>query len=97
MPRFVANPVIVSCERFTGTIDQWPESFRLAVRRHLAGGITEIMTGDGVRPVRYGDWVVHGPDGLFTVWHESQFETFFAPVLFAEASPGSEPVKSRRK
>ena len=76
MPRFVARPVTVAAEQFTGTISFWPEQFRAAVVRHLPGGTTEIMTGDGVRPVRVGDWIVQ-IRGICTVWHEATFETFF--------------------
>lgn len=76
MPRFVARPITVSAEQFKGTISQWPESFRLAVIRHVPGGTTEVMTGDGVRPLRFSDWLVHSR-GVFTVWHEAAFEASF--------------------
>jgi hypothetical protein len=85
MPRFVTRNVTINAVQFTGDIAFWPEAFRLAVRRHLSGGITEIMTGDGVRACRYGDWVVNGPDGAMTVWKDAAFEAFFAPKVEAES------------
>jgi len=97
MPRFQAKPVIVEALQFTGDIAQWPEQFRLAVRRHLPGGITEIVTGDGVRAIRFGDWVVHGPSGQFSVWREAEFETCFAPVGAVEVVSLPDPEASPRR
>ncbi len=79
MPRFVAKPVHFECWQFLGSTAPWPESFRRAVLRHLAGGITEISTGDGPRPCRVNDWVVSGPGG-FSVVHEAVFEVMFAAI-----------------
>lgn len=85
MPRFIARPVVVEAHPFLGDISQWPDAFRLAVVRHVPGGLTEIRTSDGTRPCRYGDWIVRGSDGTFTVMHEATFETMFeehtAPIV----------------
>jgi hypothetical protein len=79
MPRFVARPVTVEAFQFTGTVAFWPEPFRRAVVRHISGGLTDIQTADGVRPVRNNDWVVHGPSG-FSVLREAAFEAMFEEV-----------------
>jgi hypothetical protein len=84
MPRFVTRQNTVNAVQFTGDIAFWPEPFRLAVRRHLPGGTTEIFTGDGVRPCKIGDWVVNGPDGAMMVWRNAAFETFFEPKVETE-------------
>lgn len=96
MSRFVARPITVEAVRFEGTISFWPESFRLAVRRHQPGGITEIFTGDGVRPVLFGNHVVRGPDGLFTVWREAAFETWFASCEDVVSSPVQDSINKRQ-
>jgi hypothetical protein len=86
MPRYRALPTVVEAHQFTGTVSFWPDPFRRAVVRHIPGGITEVMTADGARPVRFNDWVVYGPDG-FTVVHEAAFEARFeelAPVMAAD-------------
>jgi len=77
MPRFIGKPVIVEAFQFEGHTHTMPESFRLAVRAHRVGGIIEVMTGDGVRACRHGDWLVHGPDGTFSVQRGALFETWF--------------------
>lgn len=87
MPRFVARPVMVEAHQWTGHTHLMPEAFRLAVRGHRAGGIIEVMTGDGVRQCKHEDWIVHGPDGSFSVQRNAMFETWFAPVV-----PAIEPV-----
>lgn len=79
MPRFTAKPFTVEAIQFDGDTGQWPESFRLALLRHLPGGVTEISTGDGPRPCRFSDWVVHGPGG-FSVVHDAAFEAMFSEV-----------------
>jgi hypothetical protein len=89
MPRFVARPVTVEAVLFDTDTAQWPESFRLAVRRFLPDGTIEIMTGDGARPCRHGDHVVRGPSGLFSVWHEADFETWFTE------QPAKRPAKTK--
>ena len=94
MPRFVAKPVVIEAWQFTGSIAFWPESFRLAVGRHLPGGLTEIMTGDGMRPVPAGAWIAHGPDGTFSVWRDAAFETMFAPH---ETIPLADPDPSAKR
>lgn len=79
MARFVANPVIVEAVQYrSGDVACWPDEFRRALHRHIGGGRVEVTTGDGPRPLRDGDWVVHGPDGLFSVWREAAFEVWFA-------------------
>lgn len=77
MPRFIARPVGVTAFPWNGHLHELPESFRLAVRRHLVGGIIEVMTGDGVRACKHGDWIVAGPDGTFSVQRQATFETWF--------------------
>ena len=79
MPRYTARPLTVEAHQWTGHVAEWPESFRLAVRGHKVGGIIEVMTGDGVRQCKHGDWIVAGPDGTFTVQRAAMFETWFAP------------------
>jgi hypothetical protein len=93
MPRFVAKSFIVSAEQFTGDVAQWPDAFRRAVLRHLPGGVTEISTGDGPRPCRFSDWVVHGPGG-FSVVHDAVFEACFAPV---ESVSSPDPEASAKR
>jgi hypothetical protein len=93
MARFVANPVIVEAVQYrSGDVACWPDEFRRALHRHIGGGRVEVTTGDGPRPLLDGDWVVHGPDGLFSVWREAAFEVWFAPrvphVVNADDDPG---------
>ena len=89
MPRFVARPYVVAAECFGGSIVLWPEEFRLAVVRHLGDGTIHIMTSDGARPCRYGDWVINGPAG-FEVVHRAPFEAMFAE---ADAAPPADPKR----
>lgn len=87
MPRFIARPVIIEAHQFDkGTIGQWPDSFRLAVRRRMPDGTVEIMTGDGARNCKHRDWVWRGPDGEFSVSREAAFE-----AMFDEHVPAAEP------
>jgi hypothetical protein len=74
MPRFVARPVIVEAFQWTGHAHELPESFRMAIARHLVGGIVEVMTGDGARQCRHDDWIVRGPEGTFSVLRAAAFE-----------------------
>jgi hypothetical protein len=60
------------------------------VRGHKAGGIVEVMTGDGVRQCKHGDWVVAGPDGTFSVQRAATFETWFIPLM-----PRVEEIKAQ--
>jgi hypothetical protein len=84
MPRFVAKPVIVTAFQYDGHLHLMPEAFRLAVRGHRAGGIIEVMTGDGVRQCKHEDWIVHGPDGSFSVQRNAMFETWFTEQTHVE-------------
>lgn len=79
MPRFIARPIIVEAFQFLGDIALMPEDFRRAVGRHLGGGITEVVTGEGVRPCRHSDWIVRGSDGTFSVIRDTNFEAAFEP------------------
>lgn len=101
MPRFVAKPTIVEAIQYDGHMSLMPESFRLTLRRHLADGTVEIMTGDGARACKYGDWIVHGPDGLFSVMRNATFEAMFTPHVVQEPTPQPAPAvpatKSRSK
>lgn len=91
MPRFIARPITVEAHQFTGDVALWPDPFRLVVRRH-GDGRTEILTLDGARPVRYGDFVMHGPGG-FSVVHEAEFEASFDPApLVTPVDEGEEPA-----
>jgi hypothetical protein len=86
MPRYVARPVQVTAFQYDGHTHEWPEAFRMAVRRHLPGGTVEIMTGDGLRPCKHGDWIMHTPDGQFSVVRDAAFETMFEPQRPAPAA-----------
>lgn len=90
MPRFVCLPVPIEAHQYNGHLHEWPEQFRLAVRGHKVGGIVEVMTGDGVRQCKHGDWVVAGPDGTFSVQRAATFETWFTPLLM----PRVEQIKA---
>lgn len=85
MPRFVARPIVIEAHQFDGHTVAMPDAFRMAVRRQLADGTIDVMTGDGLRSCRYGDWIVHGPDGQFSVVRASTFEMMFADHAPAEA------------
>jgi hypothetical protein len=79
-----------------------PESFRMAVRRHLVGGVIEVATGDGPRLCKHEDWIVHGPDGQFSVQRAAMFETWFEeaaapPVETLQPTPASLPVKRSKE
>jgi hypothetical protein len=86
MPRFVANQITVEAHQFLGDTSPWPESFRRAVLRHLAGGITEIQTGDGPRPCRYSDWMISGPGG-YSIVRAAAFEAMFAALAVDDDHP----------
>ncbi|MGD0108360.1 MAG: hypothetical protein ABSC06_30625 [Rhodopila sp.] len=77
MPRFVARPIGITAVQWTGHTHMLPEAFRLAVCRHLVGGMIEIRTADGPRACKHEDWIVHGPDGTFSVVRGALFETWF--------------------
>jgi hypothetical protein len=101
MPRFVARPVGVEAHLFDGHIHAMPESFRLAVRGFRGPGVIDVLTLDGLRQCRHGDWIVHGPDGQFSVHRAATFETYFEAV---QAIPEQPPApmtaaraESRRK
>ena len=107
MPRFAARPIGVTAFQWTGHTHMLPEAFRLAVCRHLVGGMIEIRTGDGPRVCKHDDWIVHGPDGLFSVLRNAAFETMFEPQPQPQPQPQSpapipvparvEPPPPRRK
>ncbi len=80
MPRFVARRVVVEGHVYLGTIDAWPEPFRLAVQRYNADGTVTLTTGDGPQVCKHGDWICRGPDGLFARFGSARFETMFEPV-----------------
>jgi hypothetical protein len=96
MPRYVAKPIIVTAVQYNGHVNEWPESFRLAVRGHRAGGIIEVMTGDGVRQCKHGDWIVAGPDGTFTRQSAATFETWFAEHQPIEETKAPTPTPAAR-
>jgi hypothetical protein len=112
MPRFRALPVVVEAHQFTGSVNLWPDPFLRAVVRHLPGGITEVMTADGLRQVRNNDWLVYGPGG-FSVMHEAAFEAMFEELALNggleradaglqsvgadDGSPGQRAVAGRRR
>lgn len=77
MPRFVARPLVVEAFQWLGHTHELPESFRLAITRHLPAGGVEVMTGDGARQCRHYDWIVRGPEGLFSVLRAAAFEASF--------------------
>jgi hypothetical protein len=79
MPRYTAKPVLVEAFPWQGHAHELPESFRMAITRHLVGGMVEILTGDGARQCRHDDWIVRGPDGQFSVLRAAAFETYFEP------------------
>jgi hypothetical protein len=93
MPRFVARPVVVEACQFVSQSTQLPYDFRVAVKRMLANGTADVMTGDGMRVCKPGDWIMRGPDGTFSVVRDAVFEAMFQehvpPVVVA-------PVRSRR-
>lgn len=96
MPRFVCLPVPIEAHQYNGHLHEWPEQFRLAVRGHKAGGIVEVMTGDGVRQCKHGDWVVAGPDGAFSVQRAATFETWFTPLMArVEEIKAQTPIPAR--
>lgn len=74
MPRFVARPVIIEAFQWSGHTHELPESFRMAITRHLPGGMVEVRTGDGVRQCAHYDWIIRGPDGQFSVLKSAAFE-----------------------
>lgn len=89
MPRFIAKPIVVEAHQFdAATVSAMPEAFRFAIRRHLPDGTVEVMTGDGLRICRHGNWIVRGTDGDFTVMRNRAFEALFEPHVVAPA-----PVK----
>jgi len=92
MPRYTAKPIGVEAFQFNGSMNAMPESFRLALRRHLVGGTVEIMTGDGPRVCKYHDWIVRGPDGDFTVMRDAAFEATYAEVVVATPQAELKPV-----
>ncbi len=92
MPRFVARRVVVEAHLYVGNTDLWPEAFRLAVVRHNNDGTIVVMTGDGPRFCKNGDWVWRGPDGTLTRYGAAKFETMFEPVS-AEPEPEKRPTK----
>jgi hypothetical protein len=93
MPRFVALPVTVEAYEWTGHLHMFPDAFRMAVRRQNHNGTVDVMTDDGLRSCRHGDWIVRGPNGDFSVLRGATFETMYQehvpPVVAA-------PVRSRR-
>lgn len=96
MPRFVGRPVIVEAHSFEGNVAFWPEPFRLAVRRHYPDGTIGVAVGSELRTAKYGDWVVHGPDGLFTVMTPAAFEAMFSPQAVPAPSPAPPAASPRR-
>lgn len=92
MPRFVAIPIQIEAFQYDGHISLMPDSFRMTLLRHLNDGTIEIRTGDGARSCKYGDWIVHGPDGLFSVMRNATFEAMFTPHVAEVAAERSKRV-----
>ena len=88
MPKFIAKPVGVEAFQFDGHTHMLPEDFRMAVRRHLPGGTVEVMTGDGLRPCKHGDWIMRGPSGDFSVVRNATFETMYTDYVPEAVKPG---------
>jgi len=95
MPQFVGRPVIVEAYPFEANVAFLPEAFRQAVRRHFPDGTIGVAVGSELRVAKYGDWIVHGPDGLFTVLTPAAFETMFSPM--APPAPSPAPAPARRE
>lgn len=79
MPRFVAKPIVCEAFQWQGHTHELPESFRMAITRHLVGGMVEVMTGDGARQCKHYDWIVRGPEGQFAVVRAAAFEAGYEP------------------
>lgn len=77
MPRFTGRPTIIEAHQFNGNANAMPDQFRMAVVRYHANGTADVMTGDGLRSCRSGDWIARGPSGQFMIWHDADFEAFF--------------------
>lgn len=75
MPRFVARPIVVEAHQYDGAT--LPPDFALAVKQHLSTGLVQVNTGDGPRPCKYGDWIVRGASGEFSVVKDAAFEMMF--------------------
>lgn len=79
MPRFVARPVVVEAHQYLGNVVAMPIDFRDAVRRYAHDGSVDIMSSDGLRCCRHGDWIVRGPTGEFSIQRVATFEKMFEP------------------
>lgn len=97
MPRYIGRPVGVEAHQWTGHAHMLPDAFRLAIRAHRAGGIVEVMTGDGIRQCKHEDWIVAGPDGTFSVQRNAMFETWFEEHRDEPPPPTSTPMKRTKE
>lgn len=95
MPRFVARPVVVEAHQFLGASLTFamPDAFRRAVVRFLPDGQGVVATGEGERSCVYGDWIMRGPDGSFSVVRAATFEAMFAQQAPPE---GEQPERTKR-
>jgi hypothetical protein len=95
MPRFVAKPVTVEAHMWDGHMHMMSDAFRRSVLRHLPNGTVEINTGDGPRPCAQGSWIVHGPDGAFSVMRKAAFAAMFKPHVAEETQQSAAPIPAR--
>lgn len=81
MPRFVARPIVVEAHQYMGHAVDWPDSFRAAIRRFHHDGTVDVSVGGDLRPMWHRDWLIRGPDGLFSVMKPAAFEHSFAEIV----------------
>jgi hypothetical protein len=92
MPRFTTRSVQIEAVQWSGSTHLMSDAFRRAVLRYLPDGTVEIGTGDGPRPCKQGWWIVHGPDGAFSVMRAAAFEAMFMPYVAEEPTPQPAPT-----
>ena len=101
MPRFVGRPVVIEAHQWDGYLHDLSETFRQAVRGFLPGGLMTIATIDGPKRCAQGDWIVHGPDGAFSIVKAALFEAMYqplpvvAPAPEPEFAPAAAPARPR--
>jgi hypothetical protein len=92
MPRFTTRPCQIEAHEWDGHMHMMPDAFRRCVLRYLPNNMVEIDTGDGPRPCAHGSWIVHGPDGAFSVMRKAAFAAMFMPYVAEHPTPQPAPT-----
>ena len=96
MPRFTARPVTVEAYRYDGNTLNMEGAFNSVFRSYQSGGPAIISYGNVAWPLRVGDWLIRGADGVVTPVGAAAFEAMFQPES-DEEEPSTCPTATSLK